>query len=87
MRDLTRLMIVDMLYFVGEQVSNVVPNVDDIIDKKLIISNDVTWIEKQCSDFQYKEAAKLEGHGIDKKTAQIEVSWFVDRYGLKIKNA
>ncbi len=87
MRDLTRLMIVDMLYFVGEQVSNVVPNMDDIIDKKFIIQNDVTWTEKQCSDFQYKETAKLEGYGIDNKTAQIEVSWFVDRYGLKIKNA
>lgn len=55
-----------------------------ILDRQYFLPVDVRWTELQCTVFQTRSVIRImEAFGISRKDAEIEVSWFIDRYGFQ----
>lgn len=55
-----------------------------VLDGEYFLPVNATWSKKECEAFQNTYAAELTKlFGIDRKSAEMEVSWFIDRYGFR----
>ena len=57
---------------------------DLIIDRQYFLPVEASWTEAQCSAWQDRNVEWLINvYHLNRKDAEVEVSWFIDRYGIK----
>ena len=55
-----------------------------ILDKQYFLPVDARWTELQSTVFQTRSVVRImETFGLSRKEAEVEVSWFIDRYGFQ----
>lgn len=55
-----------------------------VLDGSYFLPVNARWSEEECKAFQDDHVADLMRlFGLDRKAAECEISWFIDRYGFK----
>lgn len=55
-----------------------------ILDRQYFLPVTASWTTDECSAWQERNVNWLVNYfHLDRKAAEVEVSWFIDRYGIK----